>query len=56
VDDDDRGNDDPRGDDNPEHSTCTTDQLVAGRTVKEAKLNQGDDGPAGVFHEVEIDN
>jgi hypothetical protein len=56
VDDDDRGDDDPRGDDNPEHSTCTADALVAGRTVKEAKLNRGDDGPADVFHEVEVDN
>jgi len=55
VDDDDRGDDDPRADDDPDHRTCGTDQLVAGRTVREAKLNQGDDGPAGVFHEVEIE-
>jgi hypothetical protein len=55
ADDDDRADDDPRGDDDDrDERNCTTADLTAGRTVKEAKLNRGDDGPADVFHEVEI--
>jgi hypothetical protein len=58
---DDRGDDQDeqgehqQGDDDPAQPACTTADLVAGRTVREAKLNQGDDGPAGVFHEVEVE-
>jgi hypothetical protein len=54
ADDDDRGDDDRHADDNPNQPACNADSLVAGKTVKEAKLNQGDDGPADVFHEIEL--
>ena len=47
---DDHGDDDA-GDDG---AACGPDALVAGRTVKQAELNQGDDGPAGVFDEIEV--
>jgi hypothetical protein len=33
---------------------CDASALTAGRVVKEAKLNEGDDGPADVFHEIEL--
>jgi hypothetical protein len=54
ADDDDRGDDDQRADDDPNQPACNADSLTVGRTVKEAKLNQGDDGPADVFHEIEL--
>jgi hypothetical protein len=33
---------------------CGPEALVVGRTVKEAELNEGDDGPADVFDEIEL--
>jgi opacity protein-like surface antigen len=54
---DDRGDDngDDRGDDRgDDEATCGPEALVVGRTVKEAELNEGDDGPADVFHEIEL--
>jgi hypothetical protein len=42
------------GDDDAQQPACNADSLTVGRTVKEAKLNEGDDGPADVFHELEL--
>jgi opacity protein-like surface antigen len=42
------------GDDDDPDEACGPEALVAGRTVKEAELNQGDDGPADVFDEIEL--
>jgi hypothetical protein len=42
------------GDDDDDDVACGPDALVVGRTVKEAELNEGDDGPAGVFDEIEL--
>jgi hypothetical protein len=63
-DDGDRQDDPNRGDDGEhgdhddgnkdDESKCGPDALVAGRTVKEADLNEGDDGPADVFDEIEL--
>lgn len=52
-DDDRHGDDDSRRDDDDDE-VCTAADLVPGRVVKEAELNEGDDGPAGSFHEVEV--
>jgi hypothetical protein len=52
-DDDDRGEDNRREDDEQERA-CDASALTVGRTVEEAELNEGDDGPAGVFDEIEL--
>lgn len=46
------GDDDGRRDD--DERICTTAELDAGRTVKEAELHTGDDGPNDVFDEIEL--
>ncbi|MEA2446126.1 MAG: hypothetical protein QOJ12_3418, partial [Thermoleophilales bacterium] len=33
---------------------CDASLLTVGRVVKEAKLNEGNDGPADVFHEIDL--
>jgi opacity protein-like surface antigen len=48
----DDGDDDEQG--APQQPPCDTTALTAGRTVKEAKLNEANDGPADVFHEIEL--
>ena len=53
-DDDRRHGDDDRGDDDEREFACNADWLDVGRTVKEAELNEGDDGPADVFDEIEL--
>jgi hypothetical protein len=40
--------------DDDDDVVCGPDALVVGRTVKEAELNRGDDGPADVFDEIEL--
>src|SRR4051812_25025474 len=55
----DRGDDDARGDadrgeDDQQRSACDASSLTVGRGVEEAELTEGDDGPAGVFHEIEL--
>ena len=52
--DDDHGDDGRRDDDDDDERICTTDELDAGRTVKEAELHTGDDGPHDVFDEIEL--
>jgi opacity protein-like surface antigen len=42
------------GDDDDADEACGPEALVVGRTVKEADLNEGDDGPADVFDEIEL--
>jgi opacity protein-like surface antigen len=41
-------------DDDAQQPGCDASALTVGRTVKEAELNEGDDGPADVFHEIEL--
>ena len=41
-------------DDDEPNEACNADSLTVGRTVKEAELNEGDDGPADVFDEIEL--
>jgi hypothetical protein len=41
-------------DDDEREFRCDASFLDAGRTVKEAELNEGDDGPADVFDEIEL--
>jgi hypothetical protein len=51
------GREDDQGDDdgdNQGQATCGPADLVVGATVQEAQLNEGDDGPADVFHEIKI--
>ena len=43
-----------RSDEGYDERNCTTAELTAGRTVKEAELHTGDDGPHDVFDEVEL--
>jgi len=46
---------DDRGDDDDDDEfRCGPEFLDVGRTVKEAELNEGDDGPADVFDEIEL--
>ena len=49
-----REGDDDRDNDGDDDVACSTDFLDVGRTVKEAELNEGDDGPADVFDEIEL--
>ena len=49
-----REGDDDRDDDGDDDVACSADFLDVGRTVKEAELNEGDDGPADVFDEIEL--
>ena len=49
-----QGDDDDDDQPGAQQPACDASLLTAGRTVKEAKLNQGDDGPAGAFHEIEL--
>jgi hypothetical protein len=56
------GDDNPgrSGDDNPGRGdgrgrgSCTVADLQPGAVVNEAEMNEGDDGPAGSFHEIEL--
>ena len=48
------GDDDRRDDDDDREFRCNADWLDAGRTVKEAELHTGDDGPHDVFDEIEL--
>jgi hypothetical protein len=53
---DDDHNEGQQGDDeqDAQQPGCDASLLTVGRVVKEAKLNEGDDGPAGVFHEIDL--
>lgn len=53
-DDDDRDEGEDRDNDDEDEFVCGTEWLDEGRLVKEAELNSGDDGPAGVFDEIEL--
>jgi hypothetical protein len=46
--------DSDHADDDPAQPGCDASLLTVGRVVKEAKLNEPGDGPAGVFHEIEL--
>ena len=46
--------DDGRRDDDDDEFRCGTEFLDVGRTVKEAELHTGDDGPHDVFDEIEL--
>ena len=48
------GDDDDRRDDDDDEFRCGTEFLDVGRTVKEAELHTGDDGPHDVFDEIEL--
>jgi hypothetical protein len=49
-----RHGDDDRRDDDDDEFRCGTEFLDVGRTVKEAELHTGDDGPHDVFDEIEL--